>query len=434
MFRLSILIVVLCSVALSACRATMTSQVAPTLDPILAPTFESTKPIAFRKIVLKIPRHRPIGEESIGALCIPRGELTLSGGRHLLDIDQFNEIFRDELHNANYKVVGDPDALFEDPEINSAEYFVAGLISNIEANVCYPLAGFGDFRESSAAVYMDVEWQIFDTLERKVVEKIKTQGSSNSDRRLNGFDVAFENAFALAARNLLADENFYQLVRSEDTKNVSSASGDAIEFQPTSTSAASSPSTLTKSVRISNGGEIDTNQLNLAVAVVRSAVGHGSGFVVGNGLLLTNEHVVGGATKVRLIFGDGAQIDADVAVVNNARDVALIRFPDSFIRPSLTVRATDVRIGEDVYSFGAPLDEEFSGTLRKGIVSAHRIIRSLNYIQSDVAINPGNSGGPLIDQNGGVIGIAVSGVMIGASEQGINFFIPIQEAVSSLGL
>ncbi|MYA59560.1 MAG: hypothetical protein F4X40_03230, partial [Chloroflexi bacterium] len=79
--------------------------------------------------------------------------MTLAGGRHQLDTDQFNDLFRTELENANYKVVGDPDALFEDPEINSAEYFIAGLISNIEANVCYPLAGFGNFRTSSAAVY-----------------------------------------------------------------------------------------------------------------------------------------------------------------------------------------------------------------------------------------------------------------------------------------
>ena len=403
---------VLCSLVLSSCTAVTTSQVAPTLNPILPPTFESTKPIAFKRFVLKIPRHRPIGEESIDpwglGWCTSIGELRLSGGRYDLDIDQFNEIFRNELQNANYKVVGDPDALFEDPEINSAEFFIAGLVNDIEANACYTSD------RSSASVFIDIEWQIYDTLERKVVSKINTQGSSSTDNRWNGLAVAFENSFSLAANNLLANKEFYELVRPGE-------------------------STTVPSTNITENEEIDTSNLKLAVAVVRSAVGHGSGFVIGDGMLITNEHVVGGATKVRLIFSDGAQINADVSKVNGTRDVALIRFPESFIRPSLPIRTTDVVMGEEVYSFGAPLDEEYSGTLRKGIVSAHRKIRNLNYIQSDVGMNPGNSGGPLVDQKGEIIGIAVSGAMAdGISnqglDQGINFFIPIQEAVSALGL
>ena len=426
MSRLTIFSIVVCSIVLSACTATMTSQVAPTLDPILPPTFESTKPIAFRKIVLKIPRHQPVGKVSVGAFCRPRGEMTLSGGRHHLDIDQFNEIFLDELQNANYKVVGDPDALFDDPEINSAEFFVAGLVSDIEANVCYPKSGFGNFRRSRAAVFIDVEWQIYDTLERRVVSKINTQGSSNIDSRFNSLDVAFENSFALAARNLLANKDFYELVRSGgSTATLSSETGGRTTLQ-IGTGA---------NKKIIENEEIDTHNLKLGVAVVRSAVGHGSGFVIGDGMLITNEHVVGGANKVRLIFSDGAQIDADVSMTNGTRDVALIRFAESFTRPSLPIRTREVVMGEEVYSFGAPLDEEYSGTLRKGIVSAHRKIRNLDYIQSDVGVNPGNSGGPLVDQHGEVIGIAVSGIMVdGGLEQGINFFIPIQEAISVLGL
>ena len=432
--RLSTAAVALCCVAVSACQTT-TSRVAPTLDPIVVPTFESTKPIAFRKIVLKVPRHRPIGEISVGALCLRVDDMTVSGGRHQLDTDQFNDLFRAELENANYKVVGDPDALFEDPEINSAEYFIAGLISNIEANVCYPLAGFGNFRTSSAAVYMDVEWQIYDTLQRKVVRKIETQGSSNVSSSANGVDVAFDYAFSLAAQNLLADEGFYRLVRPDDGEPESTPEWEASESRQVTASEVQGLANLVGGPAITADGQIDIDQLNSAVAIVRSATGHGSGFVISKGLVLTNEHVIGGATKVRLIFGDGAQIDAEVAAVDDVRDVALIRFADSFIRPPLAIRLSTVKAGEDVYSFGAPLGEEFSGTLRKGIVSAHREIRDLNYIQSDVAINPGNSGGPLIDRNGNVVGIAVSGIMIaGVAEQGINFFIPIEEAVAALGL
>ena len=403
--------IVVCSIGLSACTVTMTNQVAPTLDPIRPPTFESTKPIAFRKIVLKIPRHQPVGEESIGPFCMPSGEMTLSGGRHHLDTDQFNEIFRDELKNANYTIVGDPDALFEDPEINSAEFFIAGLVSDIEANVCYPNADSGNFRHSSASVFIDVEWQIYDAFERKVVSKINSQGSSNIDSRFNGLDVAFENSFALAARNLLANKEFYELVRSGDSTVASGKNEDMSELQTPSNFDIGTLKNSENSKVIIENEEIDTQNLKLGVAVVRSAVGHGSGFVIGDGMLITNKHVVGGASRVRLIFSDGAQIDADVSMINDTRDVALIRFAKSFKRPFLQIRATEIVMGEEVYSFGAPLDEKYSGTLRKGIVSAHRKIRNLDYIQSDAGVNPGNSGGPLVDQHGKVIGIAVSGVI-----------------------
>ena len=353
--------------------------------------------------------------------------MTVSGGRYELDADQFNDIFRSELQRANYNIVGDPDALFEDPDIRSAEYFVAGLIEDVEANVCYPLAGFGDWSSSSAGVYMEVEWQIFDTLSREVVTTLRTNGSFDVDERFNGLDYAFDSAFALATQNLLADRQFYELVRADDSDDQSRA--------PSETSEIPSPPLSLDTEGADKIEGVDVARLGQAVAIVRSALGHGSGFVVGKGLLVTNEHVVGGAEKVRLIFGDGAQIDATVAVVDSRRDVALVRFADSFIRPSLSVRTTPAEIGADVYSFGAPLAEEYASTLSKGIVSARREIRGLNYIQSDVAINRGSSGGPLIDGNGSVIGISVSGVFYdGVGQQGINFFIPIEEAMTALGL
>ena len=433
------LVLTLSIITLSACQV-KTTQVAPTLDPVFVPAFESTKPIAFRKIVLKVPRHQPVGAVSVGVLCVARGEFTLSGGRHQLDTDKFNDIFREELQASNFEVVGDPDALFDDPEIASAEYFIAGLVSGIEANVCYPLAGFGNFSNSSAAVYLEVEWQIYDTLKRRVVTKIETKGSANVKERLSGLDVAFEDAFALAVRNLLANNTFYQLVQSNDSDVASRARhSSSAGVPPNDDNTASSlikEFTAAPDVGALTGeGQVDIERLDTAVAVVRSAVGHGSGFVVSNGLLLTNEHVVGAARKVRLIFGDGAEIDAEVLAVNEIRDVALVYFADSFIRSSLPIRTSEAKVGENVYSFGAPLSEEYSGTLRKGIVSAHRELRGLNYIQSDVAINPGNSGGPLIDEDGKVIGIAVSGVMShGVVQHGVNFFVPIVEALAALDL
>ena len=423
---------------LAGCQA-RTVQVAPTLAPISVPTLESTKPITFRKIVLKVPRHRAIGTISTGVACIPRDELTLSSGRHQLDTEKFNDIFRGELQTANFEVVGDPDALFGDPEIASAEYLVAGLISDMEANVCYPLAGFEDFSRSSAAVYLKVEWQIYEALQRRVVAEIRTEGSADVKRRSNSLDVALEDAFARAVRNLLANRAFYRLVQPERpsvASRVGHSPSAAAKPIGDTTSSLMRELTATRGARApANEGRMDIERLNRAVAVVRSAVGHGSGFVVADGLLVTNEHVVGAARKVRLVFGDGAQIDARVSTVDEIRDVALVRFARDFVRPSLPIRASEAKVGENVYSFGAPLEEEHIGTLRKGIVSAHRKLSGLDYIQSDAATNPGNSGGPLIDENGEVIGIAVSGMGISglaAVDLGINYFIPIAQALAAL--
>lgn len=427
--RFSLLALVLCLAALQACKTT-TSLNAPELDPISVPTSEDAKPIAFKKIVLKVPYHRPIGKLSGGLLCLKKGDFKLSGGRHQLNTDRFNEIFHTELHLANYTVVGDPDALFKDPEIESAEYFIAGLIKNIEANVCYPKSRRGNYSSSSAAVYMEVEWQIFDTLRRKVVRKVHTQGSFEVDTTYNGIAKAFDNAFALAVRNLLADKKFYQLVHISDAENQYTNQVKKDNNRKLSTL---QPKALSIMKVTAVNGKIDVDRLNQATAIVRSALSYGSGFVIGEGFLITNEHVVAGAKKVRLIFGDGAEIDADVVIVDDQRDVALVHFADSFIRPVLPVRTTNVEIGEEVYSFGAPLSEKYSSTLRKGVVSAYRKIRGLDYIQSDAAVNPGNSGGPLIDRNGSVIGVSVSGLMYDSFvQQGINFFTPIKEALAAL--
>lgn len=267
---------------------------------------------------------------------------------------------------------------------------------------------------------MNVEWHIYDTLRRKVVNKFSTAGSSEVEATADGIDIAFDEAFALAAQNLLADNEFYELVRRSTSTDTQVAS----------------PSRLTSindpEQRPGEAPPSVSSRLNQSVAVVRSSTGHGSGFVIGPGRLLTNEHVVGGASKVRLIFGDGAEIDGIVEAKDDVRDIAVVSFARTFIRKPLAISENKPKIGDDVLSYGAPLDESYSGSLRKGIVSAYRVLRGQEYIQSDVGINPGNSGGPLINASGEVVGVSVSGVLVGGSQQGINFFIPIDDALRSI--
>ena len=90
-------------------------------------------------------------------------------------------------------------------------------------------------------------------------------------------------------------------------------------------------------------------------------------------------------------------------------------------------------VGSDVYAIGSRLDEKLHSTITRGIISGVREENKKMLIQSDVNIRPGNSGGPLVDKGGSVVGIAVSGLVINSVAQGINFFIPIDDALKSLG-
>jgi putative serine protease PepD len=175
-----------------------------------------------------------------------------------------------------------------------------------------------------------------------------------------------------------------------------------------------------------------------AVAYISAASaqgqGTGSGFVVSSdGLIVTNAHVVEGASEVAAKIGtDGEQLPAEIVGIDASRDLALLDV-DGDDLPTLELGDSDnVEVGDSVYAIGNPygLDHTFT----TGVVSA--LGRQLQApdgatieggIQTDAAINPGNSGGPLLDADGKVIGVN-SQIATGGNEQGgnvgIGFAIP----------
>ena len=168
-----------------------------------------------------------------------------------------------------------------------------------------------------------------------------------------------------------------------------------------------------------------------STALVFAGGGHGSGFLISSeGYVLTNHHVVRGAQYVKVRWSDGAEVLGEVLRSDQARDVAMIK-ADAKGRNPLRLRTTPVEIGEDIYAVGAPGDQYFQNTVTKGIVSARRVYRGYNFIQSDVAVTHGNSGGPIVDAKGQVVGLTDLGF---DAEPMLNLFIPIDEALSFLGL
>jgi len=154
----------------------------------------------------------------------------------------------------------------------------------------------------------------------------------------------------------------------------------------------------------------------------------GSGFVFGDGLIVTNHHVVQRAHEVRIRLFDRRELRASLLGSDPATDIALLRVEPSEQLEAVTLGDSDqLRVGDWVVAIGNPFG--LSQTVTVGIVSA--LSRTIgagpfdDFIQTDASINPGNSGGPLFDMHGRVVGINTA---IHAEGQGIGFAIPISMA------
>lgn len=144
----------------------------------------------------------------------------------------------------------------------------------------------------------------------------------------------------------------------------------------------------------------------ISVVSVSTNKGQGSGAIIDNdGFIVTNYHVVDGASIIRILTYDGKVYDAALIGYNDVADVAVLKANAQL--PSLRFDNSDnVKVGERVIALGNPAGLSF--TVTEGIVSAvHRKgPNNLNiYLQTDVPINPGNSGGPLVNANSRIIGI-----------------------------
>lgn len=160
--------------------------------------------------------------------------------------------------------------------------------------------------------------------------------------------------------------------------------------------------------------------------------GVGSGFIIDkSGLILTNAHVVEGATELTVRLSDKREFKGKVIGADKMTDVAVVKIEGKDL-PSLKIGDSNkLKVGEWVAAIGSPFGLE--STVTAGIVSAKS--RSLPddqfvpFIQTDVAVNPGNSGGPLFNMNGEVVGINSQIFSTSGGFMGLSFAIPIDLAM-----
>jgi len=170
----------------------------------------------------------------------------------------------------------------------------------------------------------------------------------------------------------------------------------------------------------------------------------GTGFVYKKddnaGYVMTNNHVIDGATSVKIITIEGKTVDATILGGDQYSDIAVLSINKDEVLGVAEIGSTrDAKVGDTLFTVGSPLGSEYMGTVTKGILSGKDrtvtvTVNNANFmmevLQTDAAINPGNSGGPLANINGQVIGVN-SMKLVKDEVEGMGFAIPIELAMTS---
>lgn len=169
--------------------------------------------------------------------------------------------------------------------------------------------------------------------------------------------------------------------------------------------------------------------------------GIGSGFIYNNdGYIMTNSHVIEGASNIKVMLMNGDAVDATIIGDDEYADIAVIKIDKKYVTKVATLGSSEsINVGDTVFTIGSPISSEYYGTVTRGILSGkNRLVNVtvessndwiMNVMQTDAAINPGNSGGPLCNANGDVIGIN-SMKLVQSQVEGMGFAIPIEDAIS----
>lgn len=385
--------------------------VPPNVSPQALPLGAPVRAVKLARVVVQLSDGQPWA--SVRVAYLPDPPLVWRSGKSDLNPGSFSRVLDDEFRTTGFRLESETADLFESG--SAADFQIAALIDDMKGRFCFGCGILTKNSASSGAVLMNVEWQVYSVLERRVVARIRTMGGFETSESQAGNELRISmEAFRQNARQLLASPEFRALVTEAPAAVTRAGTLKIATVQPTT--ARPIPEAI-------------------AVApVIFAGDSMGSAFLISrDGYLVTNQHVVGDVQYVKVRWPDGSEGLGEVIRSNRQRDVALVKTDPQGRRP-LALSQVLPMVGDSVFAIGAPLRENLQGTVTKGIVSALRTDKGLRFIQSDVSINHGNSGGPLLNERGAVLGITVSGIQLGEAPAGINFFIPISDALEALSV
>jgi S1-C subfamily serine protease len=406
-FRLKLLARIIVAIVLTA---TASSLLAATSQPINVAAEGLGKTAELKNWKVRLESPNKIGTLSRGLFCT--GSLDMAYNKTL---DQFLiarmvVVFKEKTKQLGYPRFQGSDSAFADNSTSSAADLRVGFsLTALSNTLCYV------DKEVSGNAQITLKAELYSPKLQKVVYARAIEGRFAADSRVKE-SVFYDGLLGNALDQMFADPAYVDSFRDNAPVPVSE------QLESIAVKNGAKPKEKTKD---------NVRALQSVVVTIETGSSSGSGFFIGrDGYIITARHVVGDSKYVKVRLLGGFTVPGEVVRKDSARDVALIK---TDIDPPLSqyVRLDIAKTGDEVYAIGSPFGAQLNSTVTRGVFSAVRKVDELIYIQSDVAVNPGNSGGPMYDADGGVIGVAVSKMK---NAEGINMFIPINDALEKLGV
>lgn len=389
----------------------------------LSPIYDSTHVVGFDKLVVNFKEGKKVG---VFTNYREGTEDFLWKGSVKIGDKYFEERVYDFFANSGFNTPTKEGAkLFnQKKQLSSPRYILGVELDNYFFNI-KEIRNKKIDRNKIYSIYvkMNLSWYVFDQKSEEVIYNYKNEGVGNvalhekmSDERNN---LAFENALI----DFINNSDIKEILKVKDEPETNQSTSDFSD-------------TIHISRNETEHFEGSENMLNYAsnsCVTIITENGHGSGVVIDeSGLILTANHVVEHAHKVKVKLKSGTSFDGKVVFSNSKKDIALVLIPGEGYN-SLNFSNVKEEFGEEVYSIGTPASEEFNQSLSKGIVSGSREIDGEQFIQINMALSPGNSGGPLLNKNGEILGVVLNKI-VGVGIEGINFAIPANEIIKAANI
>ena len=169
---------------------------------------EETKPIQIEPIALELPEGHKLGRIEMGVLCIPMTDLKTIGGKAQVSENDFTEIVRTVLEDAEYNIA-ENSSVNSQRSLHDDELILRGTVKDFKANACFPKSGFRSWKISKGESRVKINWQIYSKKSDRILFETITEGSEKSSEATGyGITKVILGSVADATQNLIADKQF----------------------------------------------------------------------------------------------------------------------------------------------------------------------------------------------------------------------------------